>query len=687
MAAAFRALALLFLLHQLIFAVDTFAFSEHPHSRARWIASHQSLHGERPTYLALHLKLDPEWHSYWENPGDSGAAPILEIKAPEGVVVSKSLYPLPKRIEVPPLMTFGYEDEVMYLFEARLDPDYKGKETVSLELNAEWLVCKVECIPAYGTFALTLRTDGPHTVSADEQAIQAVRKQLPGSAVDQELSVQAVAEGEKIRLDLKSPPALEYLDFFPASASHLSNVKPELLSAKAGETSIRLALERPPLQNRLQGLLVYTDGGQRSSIALDVPLSSPLAPQEDFAWAKMLAFAFLGGFLLNLMPCVFPIISIKLLSILQHAHDSRKLLRQHCLAYVLGVVSSFLAIALFLILLRQGGEAVGWGFQLQSLPFLISLSFLFMLLAFNFLGVYEINLPLGKRTAGLLGKGGAIGQFFTGMLSTVVASPCTAPFMGVAMGTAFSQPIPLILLVFTALGLGLSAPYILFMVWPGMLRFLPKPGIWMESLRQFMAFPLLATCLWLLWIVGQVAGQDALVLTLACLLVSGLGLWIKWRLQYSRLALAIIALALAANLRLLSQVATANSSSVAGDRTKLSAIPWETFSQERLKAELNQGKAVFIDFTADWCITCKVNERLTFRSAAVAEFIARHEILMLKADWTRRDPEITAILSEYQRIGVPLYLFWAPGSGRANVLPEVLTPDIFMDELGRSLKP
>jgi thiol:disulfide interchange protein len=696
-----RVLRLFFLLTFLIsnFANGEVLFQDFPQSKARLIATHTAVSDKEPTYLALQILLEPDWHTYWKNPGDSGAAPILTISAPESIKVSEAIYPLPQRFDTPPLTTIGYDKQVFFLFKVDLNTEKKLEpgNPIKIKLDAEWLVCKVECIPAIASFDIDLLIDPSARARSEYYYIlaNAAANILPDSSTVVKWQTPMMQDGN-IVLTGEADPARGFVpvDFFPVIGSASSVAKPDIMSR---DFTLRLKpnadiKNQPNEPSKVEGIALLEDAeGIRFGVLVDLPLAdhtgiasgSPTLSNDIGIW-KILGFALLGGLLLNLMPCVFPIISIKFFSILQEAHGSSKVVRRHCLAYVAGVVLSFLAIGIMLVALRAGGTSLGWGFQLQSPGFVSTMCVVFVLMAFSFLGFIDFNISIGSKGASLLRKDGWIGQFFTGILSTVVASPCTAPFMGFAMGAAISQSYPVILLTFIALGLGLGAPYLAFMINPNVLKLLPKPGAWMETLKQFMAFPLLATCLWLLWILGRVSGPDDVSWTLTAIFGLSLAVWVRFRMRSP-----IIATVIGAGLLVLSLMQVYQNKD-AGLQAQMqvagpSELDWIPFSDKFLREALTSGKPVFIDFTADWCITCKVNERVTFNNQEIINYIKDKSIVMVKGDWTRRDPAITAILSQYNRIGVPLYLFFKPGSDKAHILPEVLTPNIFTSELNNQL--
>lgn len=648
------------------------------HSEVKLLSSHSALSASADTLIGLHIRLDPEWHTYWRNPGDSGAAPTLRIQSEQAeLVVGEIQWPLPERIPTPPLVTFGYENEVLIFAPVRLKAPAPDRKQLTIKVDAEWLVCKVECIPAFDSFSLPLNLADPPPASPAQALFASWQQQIPPQA-STPASYQLSETALQLQID-GLPTGARITDFFPAESPFLSNAAPQLNGNNAVSLTLNQALPEPAPM--VAGLVLYEANGlpgslqvtaQAGSNAAAALLSTGREGRAPPLWQLML-MAFAGGLILNIMPCVFPIIAIKLLGLLKHAEEDMRRVRLSSLAYIAGVLVTFEAFALLLVLLRASGQALGWGFQLQSPGFLTALILLFFLLSLNFLGLYEFRLPLLQTGPQRQGYGG---QFATGALSVFVASPCTAPFMGAAMGFALSQSIPAIMLVFLGLGLGFALPYLLLLVSPRIVSWLPKPGQWMLLFKEFMFFPMLLTALWLLWILGRIAGLEAAVAVLAGLTLLAIPFWLKQRVSApSRLLLSAwllcLPLGLGTTLWPLLQPQSAQTAAQSDPGSF-----WQSFSPEALATARSKGP-VFVNFTAAWCITCQVNEQVTFRDADIQALIQQAGIQMLKADWTRRDPEITAILGQYDRVSVPFYLYYPAASSAPVILPEVLTPAIF----------
>jgi len=663
------------------------------YSQVRLVSSSSQLSAESETLVGLHLRLDPEWHTYWRNPGDSGAAPMLELSFDsEQVEVGEIQWPLPERIDTPPLTTFGYENEVLLYVSLQLKPGAPAELTeLELTLNAEWLACKQECIPAFDTFSQRFEVvSGPPTTGPDQALFESYAQQLPPAAEQTASYHVQPDQTDQVQVKLTGlPTGAQVLDFFPFDSPFLNNHEPLNITDK--HMTLKLEQPLPEPAPVLQGLVFLRGQGLPAALQISATqqqgtpaLGTTSSPDQTPLWQFML-MALVGGMILNIMPCVFPIIAIKLMSLLKQAQDRPALVRISSLAYIAGVLVTFEAFALLLLLLRASGQALGWGFQLQSPGFLVALILLFFVLSLNFLGLYEFRLPLLQPGRS---EGSLWGQFATGALSVFVASPCTAPFMGAAMGFALSQSVGVILLIFLALGLGFALPYLLLLVSPKIVKYLPKPGNWMILFKEFMFFPMLLTALWLLWILGRISGLDAALAVLVGLVLLSIPFWLKQRLAARHKLLLLtwllcLPLGLGAALWPLFQA-----TSVASENSESSSEAsdfWQPFSPVLLASERPE-RAVFINFTAAWCITCQVNEQVTFRDAAVRAQVADSKTLMLKADWTRRDPEITRVLTEHGRISVPFYLLYLPGETEPKILPELLTPAIFSKELSSNQK-
>lgn len=670
--------------------------------------------------IGLHQDIREHWHTYWKNPGDSGLPTMINWQTPEGAAIGPIQWPAPERLPFGPLVNYGYSDEVLLLSRVTIPDSAEPGDTLRFTAEAEWLVCKEICIPESGTLSLTLPVqDAPGAQTAWAERIAQTAAALPdrhplGPA-------RYEADAERFLLDVRTDllAGMEPADvwFFPADYGVIDHAAEQ--RTEGGAEGLRLSAARgggDTLGDRpVDGVLVIKTRGPDGSTAQQsfaieaepaepgtllnaAPMPRPAAaagqPGTDsrtpggggIALWRALLFAVAGGLLLNLMPCVFPVLSMKALSLIKHGHDSTAKLRVGGIAYTAGVLFTFSVIAVVLIGLQAGGARVGWGFQLQSPVFVTLLVYLFFLLALNLAGYFEIGSRLMGVGDGLTRRTGFSGSFFTGALAVVVATPCTAPFMGPALFFALTQPWPLTLAVFWALAIGLALPFLALSLAPELARAMPRPGPWMERFRQFLAFPMFGAAIWLLWVLDQEAGANGVAAALiGCLLLAfAIWLWRGARTAPRRIwragggavaALALIAAVLDA--QLIGTLMTPPRGA-ANESVESKAGGWTPFSSARLAELRAQGKPVFVNLTAAWCITCKVNERVALDTPATRSLFAKNGIVPLKGDWTNRDPEISALLERFDRVGVPLYVLYPPGGSDQQpiVLPQLLTESI-----------
>ena len=554
--------------------------------------------------VALRLRIIPHWHTYWRNPGDSGEPTALEWKLPPGYSAGPIQWPPPKRLPIGPLLNFGYEDEVLHLVDIPVPANASGR--VMLAAHVRWLVCNPErCIPEDGIVSIELPV-GKGTASPDAAAISRTRAALPTKA--QGIRFAATRNDTGVELEIDPPPGSA--TYFPFEQGKIHNAGAQTWDGKV----LRIPKSPQPVGafTRVAGLVV-TD---KQAVEIDVPVAG--APAELTGLGIAALFAFVGGLILNLMPCVLPVLSVKILGFAGGAGADRGAMRLHGSLYALGVVLSFLFLAALLLLLKALGNEIGWGFQLQSPVFVALLLALFLALALNLSGFFEFSFAMSSE---LKSKNKHIDAFLTGVLAVAVASPCTAPFMGAALGYALAGGAADALAVFTALGTGMALPYLILAWNPQWLRWLPKPGAWMVRFKQLLAIPLYATVLWLGWVLALQSG-------------------------------------------LLS-----------------SSSDWEKFSVEKIQQYEKQGKAVFVDYTAAWCVTCQVNKQLVLTRPDVEAALRASGMVLLRADWTRRDEEITRALAALGRKGVPVYAIYRPGR-EPELLPEILTRDLLLAAVG-----
>jgi thiol:disulfide interchange protein DsbD len=629
--------------------------------------------------LALRFNPVPGWHIYWRNPGDSGLPPSVTWKLPAGWTAGPLQFPFPEKILLPPLVSYGYEQEALLLTTFTIPLYEYLPSSFPIEADIEWLVCKETCLPGKAHLNLTLSTQPKPNIDL-QGLFDDVRKDLPIALPN--ILISAKTEGGDLQLIVEPKTQVGSLNFFP-EGDFLDEFKPsktEVLSS--GKLQLTLPLkEKAKLPSSLQGVLVaenpWDTSGHRA-LAISVALKSPSSSTSRLPLT--LFFAFLGGLILNVMPCVFPILSLKALHLVQISSESRAAARREGIAFSFGVLFSLLALAGLLIILRASGQSLGWGFQLQSPPVVWLLLALLLALSLNLLGVFEFQSLLGGLAAKKKSQGCA-GAFASGLLAVAVASPCTAPFMGVALAAAFALPPHTTLLIFSSLAFGFALPVLLFSFFPALLSFLPKPGAWMNTFKKILSIPMFAAVLWLAWVAYRLSGTSAILPALLGTIALSLGLLLYGRSQHSfppsstlrwgGLALVFLAAVIPATTL---KTASTELTSRHPDR-----LPW---SEEEVARQLSQGRTVFIDFTAAWCLTCQVNERLTLSHPDVQAAFRSNNIAFLVADWTRRDPAITSALHKYGREGVPTYVILRPTpNSTPQLLPEIITPSIVLKSL------
>jgi thiol:disulfide interchange protein len=676
--------ALLFASLLMAASADQTASVKTPHLTASLVSEHTGVVPGQPFWVALQFDIIPEWHTYWQNPGDSGSPPSIDWSLPQGFSASEIHWPYPQRLPVGPLMNYGYSDQAMLLVEITPPGSLSPGQTIELQADAQWLVCRVECIPEEGSFSLSLPViaASQQTPTARVGAFSETRQRLPqllpwSAAVDVDPS-QLTASIAMAGVDASQ---LHAVYFYAAEYGIVEHAAAQAYSVDDNSLTITLArgdLRGQPLQ-QLDGVLLLSERAADGVLERAFTVAIPAAPVPSSGNIGLtLLFALAGGLLLNIMPCVFPILSLKALQIVQSAAQAPAMARSNGVAFTLGVLISFAMIAALLLLLRASGEAVGWGFQLQSPAFVLVLAWLLFAMGLMFSGVWSFGesfMGLGQQ---LSERRGTAGAFFTGVLAVIVATPCTAPFMGTALGYALSQSNAMALLIFIVLGFGMALPWLLISFWPGLSKRLPKPGPWMERTKQVLAFPLYATVAWLLWVLSQQVDQAGLLAGLLSLVVLGFLLWC-WQLLRTRTRLVYKAgLVL---LLILSLATTLGQQRAPAPAEPQSQGDWLAFDPARLSELQRNGQAVLVNFTAAWCITCLVNEKVAISRPTVQAQLRQQGVVYMKADWTSRDPRITEMLNRYGRNGVPLYLLFPANGQDAVVLPNILTVGILTDAL------
>jgi len=657
--------------------------------------------------LALHFELEPHWHVYWKNPGASGLALEIDWDLPQGFSAGEIKWPAPERILLGGLVNYGYENAVTFVVPIQAPSEIATGDSISIRAEAFWLICKEVCLPGEASLSLDLPVGESAASSAHADLFSAAATQLPKSDLPWEVS--ASVDGKTLTLTLSEGEEAIPMDlYFYADSEGVidPNAKQAVNFVREGVAELRLALDEPFFQEPLEQLQGVLQSGQSNWI-LDTSINAstarpPLNIVEsetvgfeqrllDLGLPGFLTLAFLGGLILNVMPCVLPVLSLKVFSLLKHSGQSKGQALVHGMAYTAGVVLSFLALAGVLFALRAVGERIGWGFQLQNPNFVVLLAVVFFLFALNLMGVFEIGTGLVGADTKVSKRHDALGSFGMGVLAAVVGAPCMGPLVASVSGIAVQANVATGLLIFGVMGLGLASPFLVLSIFPKLVAYLPKPGVWMESFKQFMGFLLMAAVVFLALVVGRQGGVDAILAILVVLLFVGLAAWIygRWSVPVKSKRTRRIAQVLSAALLVAVSIYGVGATKAAYLGFEVSAptegAQWAAWSNERVETELAAGNPVFIDFTATWCLICQVNKKVALRTDATEALFKEYGVVTLEADWTRYDSQITDELERFGRSGVPLYLLYSP-EGEVTVLPQSLTNRIIRDAVEKALK-
>lgn len=679
------------------------------HLQAELVAESQGIAPGQTIHVALRQKIMKGWHTYWRNPGDSGEATQIAWTLPQGWKAGEIVWAPPSLQPTGPLMNYGYTGEVLLPVALTAPASATPGQTVTLKAAASFLVCEQICVPEDAVLTLDLPVVAAPAASNPTWSAP-IAAALAATPRPADLAATFMRDGETVKLAVTGAPLkgaeMAGAYFFPYAGTVVEHAKPQ--GVERGAEGLTLSLSpgyafkpggTPP--ERLDGVLsvagkVYEIDAAQGPLApgaagLGPPPLKAVPQGPGLGLPLAMVFAFLGGLILNLMPCVFPVLAMKAASLAGHG-DEHAAARRQGLAFLAGVMTTFLALAGALIALQSAGAAIGWGFQLQSPPVVAVLALLMLAVALNLSGVFEIGTSVQGAGAGLASRAGLTGAFFTGALAVVVAAPCTAPFMAPALGWALTQSPVAALAVFAALGLGFGAPFTAAAFAPALLNRLPRPGPWMEGFRRLLAFPMYGAAAWLVWVLSVQSGSTGLARLLGVSVILAFGAWSAGVAQHRsasggkalvpRLAaLVAIGFALAAAV----WPAYDDPQAAATDAAPATAVvPYEAYSPERLAALRAEGKPVFVNYTAAWCVTCQVNEKVALSTQGVADALRRTGAVYLKADWTRKDADIAAELAAHGRAGVPLYLVYPAGGGEPAVLPQLLTEGIIAKALGKA---
>ena len=658
------------------------------------------------TVLAgVRLKMEPKWHTYWRNAGDAGAPTEIEWSLPAGITAGEIQWPVPEKVQFGDLLTYGYHDEVVLLVPLSVAPD-AAPGPRELKAEVSWLECEVQCVKGSGDVAAKITVGPGGKATAEAAVIESWKGKLPKSGSDMAAKAAwaGAAEGDARPVQIEWSPrnAKASYDFYPYAGKGFEvAAKTEVFQA-SGKARLKKAVTKyeGDWPGEISGLLVETTGKESvSAYEVKMPLTAAVASvagaKRESLWA-MLGLAFLGGLVLNIMPCVLPVIALKILGFVQQSKEAPGRVRSLGIVYTFGVLASFLVLAGLVIAVQKAGRAASWGMQFQNPVFVVVMTTLVTLVALNLFGLFEVN--LGGRTMGAAGdlasKEGATGAFFNGVLATVLATPCTAPFLAVALGFAFAQPPLVIALMFLVMGLGLAAPYLVLSWFPQWLRVLPKPGAWMEKFKIAMGFPMLATALWLLSLTDAHFGSSGPLWVGLFLVVLALAVWI-WGQFFQRggtyraaalgisVSLVVVAYAFALERELNWRNPSPRAAN--GVHVKQGGIPWEAWSPQAVADARGAGRVVLVDFTADWCVTCQANKKSSLEISSVRQKLKDLNAVALLGDYTREDPRIAEELKRYQRAGVPLVLVYPTDkAAEPIVLPSLLTPGIVLDALEKA---
>ncbi|MBS0623809.1 MAG: thioredoxin family protein [Verrucomicrobia bacterium] len=649
---------------------------------ASLLSEQTSIAPGEPFWVGVQLKMEQGWDTYWMNPGDAGFPTQIEWQLPKGFTASQIYWPAPQKFTSDQMVGFGYADSVMLLTKIT-PPKNISDQNIDIKAHVSWLACKESCEPGEADLALALPIRAQAEINASTEAQFAQAK----AALPREATVQVQAKGDNLILNFQHEGPIGSAQFFPEQGSMIDYLAPQTMDLSKGglSLSVKRSALNEVLPDQVKGVLLFLEEGTgiQHVIQVDSQLGQQMAAELSGFWVA-LALALAGGVILNFMPCVMPVIALKIFSFVKMAHEKRGLIFKHGLVFTLGVLVSFWLLSGALLLLRAYGQSVGWGFQLQEPVFVVILASILFLLGLSLFGLFEFGTSLmavGQNSS--RGKSPLVSSFMSGVLATLVATPCTGPLLGPALGFAMTLAPFKALMIFTAMGLGMASPYLLFAAFPRLVKFLPKPGNWMIVFKQIMGFIMMATVAWLVWVFGAQTSNLATFVLLLALLVMAIGGWIfgQWGAPTRKKRTRYIAKAIAALLIVFAGVQAMKVAKTSSSTEIVQQIKegWERYSPEKVAAFQAEGKTVFVDFTAKWCLICQAN-KVVLHSSEVEKLFKAHGVIVMEADWTKKDPVITKQLERLGRTGVPVYALYPPEEGaEPYILPQTLSGNILSE--------
>jgi thiol:disulfide interchange protein len=683
-------------------ALITFAISTPTHAQEKPVYVQASLITETQQavpgqilWVGIHQIIQDHWHTYWRNPGDSGLETTVEwIDLPAGVTAGDIHWPIPQALPFETLVNYGYENDVLLAIPIDIDPGFSGNQ-ITLTARSTWLVCSDVCIPEAETLSITVPVQNTTTKSENADLFTKARAQWPQITNETKTQFHYSTNNNLFKLTASGLETnVRTAHFFPYEWGIIPFNAEQITHINDNQITLQTSLDGSNINDLVEGVLVIETSNQtrtgyevQATISPETVTTTDLQPEavkpkKLFDLPRLLLFALIGGMILNLMPCVFPVLSMKALSLVNYADKQPGQVRLSGVFYTIGVVISFSAFAAIILLLRATGEQVGWGFQLQSPLFISTMSLFLYLIGLNLAGFYDIGSSLmgigNKLTSGDSHKS----SFWTGVLATIVATPCTAPFMASALGATLVLPYHESFLIFVTLGLGMALPYLLLTLIPGLFKFLPKPGQWMETFKQFLAFPMIGFAIWLVWVLLQQSGPDAVLIILVIALATTFVIWLEKRAQNSFFTKILVPVVIILSLYGIFHIDTYTTTKyqLGSNVSETKDSFYIPYSETKLTELRQNNKPVFVNMTAAWCITCLANEKVALSTETVRATFKAKGITVMKGDWTSFDDSITRYLQQYDRTGVPLYVYYDE-NGQETVLPQILTPSTVLEAL------